>query len=272
MKNSLREFQNIENKESDWNSNIAEEISNNGAVIIRNLIPKEDAVLLKSALENCIKEDEENLGRDYLFFGMIHALMNRDQCFLDLLENKTILQIMRTILGHGCIIHGYNSSSMPPTGTNFSRDIHVDCPRLVPNYITNVGLTIACTEFSDQNGAMEIMPKSFCHKDAPKESTFSDEKVVLNNLSLGDAVLFNARCWHRGGNNKTNEWRHAVTMNVCRAYMRQQFDFPKMLGYDKTKMYSNDLRQILGYNVRMPSSMEEFLYPAEKRLYQPGQE
>lgn len=267
---TLKSIQIIQNNPQQF-LDIKDIIENEGAVILRNIITVVQAEELKNALLLVLKEDDKNFGDNYIFKGMVHALMNRGKVFIDLIENKELLGIFRAILGHGCIIHAYNSSSMPPNHTNFSRSIHVDCPRLVPNYITNMGITIALDDFTSENGAMEITPHLFNQSVAPDVTTFDKEKVVLDNLKIGDAILFNARCWHRGGINKTDKWRHAVTMNICRAYMRQQFDFPAMM-HDKTNQLSENAKQFIGFNVRMPKNMEQFLLPADKRLYKPGQE
>ncbi len=257
---------------TDQATTIRDIIQNEGAVILRNLIDKNEAARLKEALLSALNEDKVRYGEGYVFYGMVHALMNRGQAFLDLLSNKELLSIFRAILGHGCIIHAYNSSSMPGSKTNFSRTIHVDTPRLIENYITNMGLTIALDPFTAENGAMEIIPSSFNLRTPPGEDQFERDKIALDDLNVGDAILFNARCWHRGGINKTNNWRHAVTMNVCRAYMRQQFDYSTMLGEDRMKSLPTDVQQFLGYFVRMPGSMEEFLLPAAERKYRSGQE
>jgi len=257
--------------ESYFNS-IAITIKENGAVILRNVIDEDTANTLKDALLRSIKEDEEKRGKDYIFYGMVHALMTRDKSFRDLLENEIVLKTMRAILGHGAIVHAYNSSSMPPSGSNFSRTIHVDCPRLIPNYITNIGLTIALVPFRNDNGAMGIWPSSFDEDEAPSEKDFEKNAVIIDNLEIGDAILFNARCWHRGGVNETQNWRHAATMNICRSYMRQQFDFPKMFTVNEELGFSEDLKQFMGYYVRCPKSIDEFLLPAEQRLYKSGQE
>ena len=148
----------------------------------------------------------------------------------------------------------------------------MDCPRLIHGYITNVGLTLALDAFTSDNGAMQIAPLLFDRANRPDEAAFESQMITLDNLEPGDAVLFNARCWHRGGLNRTDHWRHAVTMNVCRAYMRQQFDFPRMLKTDVVSGLSEDVKRFLGFYVRMPASMEEFLLPADQRPYRPGQE
>ncbi len=251
---------------------IKEHIEKEGAIILRGIISKEIAKKLRDDLESCLAEDLKDRGDSYIFKGMVHALMNRKQSFIDLLDDEKILGVFRAILGKGAIVHAYNSSSMPPNETNFSRSIHVDCPRLIPNYITNMGITIALDAFTPYNGAMQIWSGSFTMPNQPSEEEFVANKVDLDNLEIGDAILFNARCWHRGGVNTTTKWRHAVTMNICRAYMRQQLDFSELMGKEKTDKLSENVKQFIGYNVRMPHTMEEFLAPAAERKYKPRQE
>ena len=256
----------------DQSDKVKQLIEKEGTVILRNLIDDAQAQRLKRELINALDEDKRKHGETYLFNGMVHALMNRGGAFIELLSMPTLLSIYRAILGHGCIVHAYNSSSMPPNKTNYSRSIHVDSPRLIPGYISNLGFTLAVDSFTSFNGAMEIYPDSFTQKEAPSEESFKREMVILNDMKVGDALLFNARCWHRGGVNSTQEWRHGITMNICRSFMRQQFDYCKMLGEDRLRKMTPDLQKVMGYNVRMPESMEDFLLPADERKYKPGQE
>ncbi|WP_374373264.1 phytanoyl-CoA dioxygenase family protein [Dongia sp.] len=246
-------------------------IEREGAIVMRNLVTPDIAAALKTALIRALAEDAEAHGTEYRFYGMVHALMSRGQPFLDLLSTPALLRICRTVLGHGCIVHAYNSSSMPPSASNYSRSIHVDCPRLIPGYITNLGVTLALDPFTSQNGGMEIVPDSFQVREQLSEEAFA-AKSVRPALNIGDAIIFNARCWHRGGINHTENWRHAVTLNLCRSYMRQQFDYPRMLAPQHVSGLSEDVRQFLGYHVRTPVSMAEFLMPPETRPHRPGQE
>jgi hypothetical protein len=54
--------------------------------------------------------------------------------------------------------------------------------------------------------------------------------------------------------------------------MRQQFDFPRVLDSVGATPDDEPIRQLMGYHVRMPTSLEEFLLPPNQRPYRPGQE
>lgn len=250
---------------------ISDAIDSQGACVLSSVVSDDLRLRLREELVAALEQDRLTYGSDYRFYGMVHALMIRGPAFLALIEHEQLMRVFEAILGHGCIVHAYNSSSMPPGGTNFSRDIHVDCPRFIPGYLTNLGFTLALDPFTDKNGSMEIAPDSFLQEKKPSEAQFDSQKIKVE-MPAGDAILFNARCWHRGGLNQSDQWRHAVTINMCRAYMRQQFDYPKMMADSGITDVSQNASKMLGYHVRMPMNMHEFLLPPDERPYRPGQE
>jgi ectoine hydroxylase-related dioxygenase (phytanoyl-CoA dioxygenase family) len=255
---------------------IADAIASEGAVIVRGALPRDSIGELRGTLVRCLDEDLACYGPGYRFRGMVHALMTRGAPFLELLANPTLRRVSQKILGDGCIVHAFNSSSLPPRelnrGQNHSRGIHVDCPRLIPNYLTNIGWIFPLDPFTEANGAMELLPQSFTASEPPSEEEFAENRLSLAGLAPGDACCFNARCWHRGGINATDAWRHAVTVNVTRSYMRQQFDYPRMMDRQTLASLPEDTQRFLGYHVRMPTSLAEFQLPPDQRPYRPGQE
>lgn len=243
-----------------------------GVTILPNVVPREHALALRPLLQRCIEEDIERWnGRPgYIDHYMVHNLMVRGKPFLKLLENDVLHAYLSAVLSDTCILYAYTSSTMPPGGTNYSRRIHVDCPRVIPGYVTNVGITIALDDFTVQNGAIEFLPGSQWRNAPPTEEEFEAGKLTLC-LRAGDAAFFNARTWHRGGINRTDAPRHALTMNVCRSFMRQRFDYPRLVPPEVVAELGPVGRRFLGFNVRVPTSLEEYYVPAEQRLYLPNQ-
>jgi ectoine hydroxylase-related dioxygenase (phytanoyl-CoA dioxygenase family) len=62
-----------------------------------------------------------------------------------------------------------------------------------------------------------------------------------------------------------------VTMNVCRSYMRQQFYFPRMVDERVTGQLGPVGLRFLGFDVRMPVSLDEYYLPPDERPYKPDQ-
>ena len=148
--------------------------------------------------------------------------------------------------------------------------MHVDSPRVIPGYMTNLGIIVALDDFTEANGATYFLPKSFERTDVPTEQEFfAGARRVFP--KRGDIVVFNARSWHLGGQNTTSEDRHAVTLNACRSYMRQRFDYPRLIDDELAAGLSPTLRRILGFNVRIPASLDEYYLPEDQRLYKANQ-
>jgi ectoine hydroxylase-related dioxygenase (phytanoyl-CoA dioxygenase family) len=57
----------------------------------------------------------------------------------------------------------------------------------------------------------------------------------------------------------------------CKPFMKQQFDYPRAVGYDMADQLLPHTRQVLGYNARVPATLDEWYQPRERRMYRPDQ-
>jgi ectoine hydroxylase-related dioxygenase (phytanoyl-CoA dioxygenase family) len=248
------------------------EIDDRGFTVVPGVVHAAEVAALRAELERAVAEDLGRWGDNphYHDAHMVMNLMTRGDAFLRLLENPVIHAFASALLGPTCILYAYTSSSMPAGGTNFARRVHVDAPRWIPGYPTNVGFTLALDDFSEENGAMSALPESHLSPAAPEDVTFDKHAETLLPRA-GEMIVFNARTFHRGGVNRTARARHAVTMNVCRAYMRQQFDYPRLVPPELVERLGPVGRRFLGFDVRMPSSLAEYYVAEDERLYKAGQ-
>ena len=83
----------------------------------------------------------------------------------------------------------------------------------------------------------------------------------------GSGFYFNARVCHAGGVNKTDQWRHALTINMCRPWMKQRLDIPRVMENIDLAGVSEVALQKLGFRARVPASYEEFHAPPEQRPF-----
>ena len=249
----------------------ASEVARRGFAIIPDALDAAEVERLIEVLDRLIAEDlrhpdPRRRNDDWMAFN--GAL--RDDAIAGAVTHPNLLPHVEAILGPTCIMYACVSSSMPPNGTNFSMRVHVDSPRVIPSYPTNVGVMVALTDYTEQNGATRFLPGSFERFEPPTTEEFDrDAEMVFPRA--GSAVVFNARTWHTGGVNTTAEPRHAVTVNYCRAYMRQSFDFVRMVPPEKVPTLSPVLRRVLGFDVRMPTSLDEYYVDEADRLYKANQ-
>lgn len=208
--------------------------------------------------------------RSMLDRSLMHDLLARHIAFARLLEDPRLQQLLAPTLGEHWIMYAFTSSSLPPRDTNYGRRLHVDSPRFVPGYATNMGVIWALDDFSLENGATEVLPGSHTTPLEPGLEFFERNKVVLT-CGKGAMMLFNARLSHRSGINRSGEWRHALTMNACRSYMKQRMDWVRFVPREIAEALNHQARRLLGYDTRLPASLEELFLPEDRRLYKPGQ-
>ena len=211
------------------------------------------AILKESNFHNKFKKNK--IFKDY---GMVMVCHYYDSIFLEILKDEKLIKYINYLLGKESIVYAYTSSSMAPQKKNFSSRIHRDTKKFIKEFITNIGCTISLDDFIEDNGATEFLPKSHLFSKIPKKLEF-DKKKKKFICKKGSVLIFHGQLFHRGGHNKTNKWRHALTINFCRSWMKQRFEFKNFLKkkYDLTKL-DKKIRQKLGLNSIPPSSLKEY--------------
>lgn len=242
-------------------------IEEEGYCIVENVFSKEFAEQTKKELESAIQQEVAYHGTNqYSDFGMVLLCSLYGGNFLELFNNKLLIDCIESVLGEGSIVYAYTSSSMPPHKTNYSRRIHVDSPRIIPGYMTNLGVTIALDDFTEENGATYFLPGSHTMASPPDEDYFyAHAKRFI--AKAGSVWFFNARIWHAGGDNKTADWRHGLTLNMCRPYMKQRIDIPRAMAHMDLGKVSEKALQKLGFLAQTPASYDEYYVAPEKRKY-----
>ena len=242
-------------------------IASDGYVILPDILDPAFIERARRELEQAIAIDTGRYGpraeRDY---GMVMLCALHGGSFLDLLDNDRLVVPFSAVLGDEWIVYAYTSSSMPPGGGNYSVRIHVDSPRIIPGYVTNMGATILLDDFTEENGATWFLPGSQEQAETPSEERFygNGQRVIAR---AGSVFFFNARLWHAGAINATSSWRHALTINACRPYMKQRIDIPRAMNGMDLAGVSDRVKQKLGFFAQPPASLEEYYLPPEQRSY-----
>lgn len=238
-----------------------------GCVLVEDALDEELVGRCRDALAQAIDDATRYHGTaDHQDYGMVQCCAMYDRVFIDLLTLEAVMRPFEAVMGNGCIVYAYTSSSLPPKAPNFATRIHVDCPRLIPGYLTNMGVILPLDDFTEENGATWFLPGSHTRPDAPSEDEFfsSAERLTAH---AGSAWFFNTRLWHSAGLNTTDRWRHATTINMCRPYMKQRLDLPRLLADTDLAGVSEAALQKLGFFAQPPTSLDEYYAPPEKRTF-----
>lgn len=243
------------------------EFDRRGWVLVEDALDEELIRRCRDVLDWAIEEENRYHGSaDHPDYGMLQCCAMYDRAFIEILERESVIRPFEAILGDGCIVYAYTSSSLPPSGVNFATRIHVDCPRLIPGYPTNMGVILPLDDFTEDNGATWFLPGSHTRRDMPSDDEFfaSAERLTAK---AGSAWFFNTRLWHSAGLNTTDRWRHSTTINMCRPYMKQRLDLPRLLAGTDLAGVSEVALQKLGFFAQPPTSLDEYYAPPEKRTF-----
>lgn len=245
------------------------EFRREGSVIVEGVLDPGFTTRAREELVKAIDAEAAYHGtREYSDYGMVLLCALYGGAFWDLFGNERLTDPFHAVLGPGCVVYAYTSSSMPPQSGNYSARIHVDCPRIIPDYVTNMGATILLDDFTADNGATWYLPRSHERADPPGEAEFRrDARRVI--APAGSVWFFHARTWHAGGANRTEAWRHALTINMGRPWMKQRIDIPRALESAglNTATLSEAARQKLGFDAQVPANYDEYYAPPERRKF-----
>jgi len=235
-----------------------------GYSVFENFLNPDDCKHLKNALAGVIEAYHHDKNH-------IHDLLAKDILYARLLEDARLQQVVSAVLDDYWILYAFTTSSVPPNGENYGGRIHVDCPRFVENYVFNVGIIWTLDDFTAENGGTRLLPSSHHCSTAPTQEYFEKNAVQLC-CKAGSLIVFNARVFHCSTKNMTNQWRHSLTMNACRPFMKQRMDWVRIIPESIVNQLNPQAKRIIGYDTRLPASLEEFFVPEQERLYKAYQE
>ncbi len=242
------------------------DIQTEGYAIVPDVLSKDYIARAKKELMSAIEAETKLPYNNKNDFAMVLLCSLYGGAMLELLGIEKLTAHFNAVLGEGCTVYAYTSSSMPPRQTNYSGRIHVDCPRIIPGYITNIGATIALDDFTEENGATYLLPASQERATVPSDDEFyANAKRFI--APAGSVLFFNARVWHAGGQNKTDGWRHALTINMSRPWMKQRIDIPRAMAHMDLSEQPEVVLQKLGFLAQVPANYAEYYAPPEKRKY-----
>lgn len=202
--------------------------------------------------------------------GTLHHLIESDNFALKFLERLYCHQEMKAFLGGNYIVNAFGGVMNSKNNRPYVQNIHRDVRSFMGSEKTMVQMMVLLDDFTEDNGATFMLSGSHQIADKPDENYFF-ENAHRAIAKKGSIVLFDSNIWHAAGKNNTEENRRVLTISYTKPQFKQQFDYPRFLGYDFAETISDELKQILGYKSRIPATLEEYYQPVSKRMYQPDQ-
>ena len=125
-------------------------------------------------------------------------------------------------------------------------------------------------KFTPENGATYLLSGSHLRKEKPTDEEFFSQADRITGRS-GSIFFWDSNIWHAAGLNKTDLPRRSLSLLYSQPFMKQQFDYPRSVGYENADLLPEAFKQIVGFNARVPASLEEWYQPPETRFYKKDQ-
>lgn len=128
----------------------------------------------------------------------------------------------------------------------------------------------AMDDFTEENGATRVIPKSHTNKLLPHE--FDPSTTFAAEMKKGSVLVYTGKTIHGAGANYSDGVRRALNIDYCVGWLRQEENQYLSVPLEMVRTFPEDLRNMLGYQMGGASVgyVREFedpivaLYPEQK--------
>ena len=228
-----------------------EAVREHGHVIIDALAPVSVMDQVLADMQPFIPEAQfsvEEWGGNYV--QRVGKLIARSPVGRDLVMNPLVLGVVGNILDRAstfqlCTTEMISLSSGAPAQYLHTDELLYD-DFVFPNDCVACCNTLwAITEFTEGNGATRIVPGS--HARPPAEYRMED--TLPTEMVRGSVLIFSGKLWHAGGNNRSQEVRHAQAINYSLGWLRQGENQYLACPSDIARTLPENLLKLMGYKV-----------------------
>ena len=261
-------------RSSQLSVKVVDEIREYGFTIQQDLFKPEAFGLLVKEF-NRIAMAELSSGNAYLYGKQqrnqrLYGLFLKSQIFRDLLESPMLNNFLNELFYRETHHSRYGLSSIaghviPPGGEDIPWHIDSVVPSPIPPWLMRFIVVIPLTDFTETNGATEIVPAS--HKYCRQVDT-NDQVAMQGARKLiapkGSLIMWDGLCWHRSGSNMSDEARPAIIISYAASFFREicgeenyvQLLMKKDPANILAGKLSSQMLDLIGYNRGLKSSAD----------------
>jgi ectoine hydroxylase-related dioxygenase (phytanoyl-CoA dioxygenase family) len=222
-----------------------------GYVVMEHAVDADATARIRAELSPWLGDDAFRGRNDFEGFqsNRVYALLAKAPAIARLVEHPWVMAMLDELLLPQFLLSANLAINLLPGET--AQQFHVDDGfyRVArPRPAISVSAIWAIDEFTDENGATEVIPGSHRWGD---EVPDTDHPVVKVVMPAGSVVVFPGTLWHRGGANRSDRARLAITPQYCEPWARQQEQQILSVGA-KAAQYSERIQSMLGYSIHPP--------------------
>jgi ectoine hydroxylase-related dioxygenase (phytanoyl-CoA dioxygenase family) len=243
-----------------------------GLAALASVVPMDLIERMRADLETALaicRSIQEKAGLPNTAGTVHHLPVLHRACpsFLEFLDTNPVAPYISEFFdGKPYILQSMGGNFNFPGGGNYASQVHRD----IRSYFSDrmmLNTLVALDDLTPENGTTLLLPGGHRLPDKPDNDTFTAKEIRIC-MPAGSIIMWDSRLWHRAGVNRTDKPRRIVTPIFTRPFFKQGFDYPRAIG---DKEMSENLRQVLGYNARVPATLEEWYAPPERRAYRGDQ-
>jgi ectoine hydroxylase-related dioxygenase (phytanoyl-CoA dioxygenase family) len=255
-----------------------EKLKREGYFIMPNQINKKLIERLKNSLDysfekhNKIQKLQGNeIDVNGVALNVLTDSINYINLLQELFDNKIIENLEKHFFNSKFILNSISALDNQPNKTNFSAIFHRDIKCYSGELPIMINLLIMLDDFTIENGATSLLPFSHIVEEKPDDLYYKTNSIRAVGKA-GDILFFNSNVWHSSELNTTKERRRGIPITFSKSFVKQLMDYPRCLGYDFKSFLSENMAQLIGFDSRVPASLEEWYQPFENRLYKKEQD
>lgn len=204
--------------------------------------------------------------------GTLHHLLMDAPCYMELLARFELLdELLGGFFEGNFILNAYGGVINNADTRSYVQTVHRDIRFSSDTKRFMLNALVMLDDFTVENGATHLLSGSHSLAERPSDSMFFEQASRAIG-ERGSVLLFDSRVWHATGINRTASPRRALTLSFTCPFFKQQLDYPRLFGYSNLSRRDPWLRQVIGFNARVPESLNEFYVPVDQRFYQRGQD
>jgi ectoine hydroxylase-related dioxygenase (phytanoyl-CoA dioxygenase family) len=187
-----------------------------------------------------------------------------------LIELKLIDWIEENYFNERCILNSFSAlSNIPGEMGVFHKKVHRDVRGFSSDVPLMLNMLVMLDDFTVENGATYLLPGSHLLAQCPSDNDFFNNAIHGTGKS-GDILVWNSNLFHASGINATKKVRRALPITFSLPYYKQLIDYPRAIGYEQYFNLNEQMRVLLGYDSRVPESLNEWYAPSDALLYKRG--
>lgn len=235
----------------------AAEIETQGFTVLPRLLSPQTLERIRTGLAPHLRRHHGRNAFEGFQTERVYTLVGRGRVFEEITEEAHILALLDRFLLPGYLLTASQAINIEPGEA--AQSVHFDdgfyrLPR--PRPAASLSVIFAIDDFTDTNGATDILPGSHLWSDA-EVAAFGARADAVGQLvpavmPAGSALVFQGHLLHRGGANRSTASRLALTNQYCQPWARTQENFYLSIPRELVAAMSPRLQALLGYEIWPP--------------------